>query len=177
MGIEAVKSSTPGSCRDALKELFKVLISGTEKDTQNAIQIFRDHFNSLPPHEIAFPRGASKVRQWKDRDKIYKKGCPIHVRGCLLYNYYLKDKGLQKKYTEVKDGEKIKFVYLKKPNPIKENIIAFPDYLPEEFNLHKYVDYDTQFDKAFLAVVRPVLEAIGWREEESEEATLEDFFC
>lgn len=176
MGIEAVKSSTPASCRDALKELFKLMIVSTETETQEAIKMFKKHFEKLPPHEIAFPRGASKVREWKDRDKIYKKGCPIHVRGCLLYNHHLKDKGLEKKYTEVKDGEKIKFVYLKKPNPIRENIIAFPDYLPEEFQLHRYVDYETQFDKAFLAVVRPVLEAIGWTEERSEESTLDDFF-
>lgn len=175
MGIEAVKSSTPSSCRDALKELFKVMISGTEEDTQKAIQMFREHFKSLPPHEVAFPRGASKVGDWSDRKKIYKKGCPIHVRGCLLYNHQLKQNGLQNKYTEVKDGEKIKFLYLKTPNPVRENVIAFPDYLPEELHLHKYVDYDKQFEKAFLAVVRPVLEAIGWKEED--EVSIEDFFA
>lgn len=174
MGIEAVKSSTPASCRDALKELFKVMIVGSEEDVQSAIKMFKEHFKKLPPHEVAFPRGARKVGDWKDRKKIYKKGCPIHVRGCLLYNHHLKEQGLTKRYVEIKDGEKIKFLYLKKPNGIKENVIAFPDYLPEELHLHKYVDYETQFEKAFLAVVRPVLEAVGWREED--EVNLEDFF-
>jgi len=174
MGIEAVKSSTPASCRDALKGLFKVMISGTEKETQTAIQLFRSHFNRLDPHEIAFPRGVSDVTKWKDIDTIYKKGTPIHVRGSLLYNNLIKKHELEKRNTIIKDGEKIKFIYLDEKNPVRENVIAFPDYLPPELGLHKYIDYDTQFDKAFLAVVRPVLEAIGWKEEDS--VSLEDFF-
>jgi len=174
MGIEAVKSSTPASCRDALKGLFKVMMTQTEGDTQKAIQLFRNHFNTLPPHDIAFPRGVSDVTKWKDRDTVYKSGCPIHVRGALLYNKLLKDLNLTKKYNEIKDGEKIKFVYLDPKNPIKENVIAFPEYLPREFGLEKYIDHGLMFDKAFLAVVRPVLEAMDWKEEET--VSLEDFF-
>jgi len=174
MGIEAVKSSTPSACREALKELFNVMISGTEKDTQRSINQFKQHFSTLPAHDIAFPRGVSDVTSWKDRNNIYKKGTPIHVRGSILYNKQLVDLGLDKKYNTINDGEKIKFVYLKQPNPIKENVIAFLDFLPSEFKLERYIDYDQQFDKAFLAVVRPVLEAIGWREEDT--VSLEDFF-
>ena len=175
MGIEAVKSSTPASCRDALKGLFKVMITGTEKQTQEAIRLFKEHFMTLEPDEIAFPRGVSNVSDWRDAKTVYKKGCPIHVRGSLLYNKLVVDNSLQKRYNIIKDGEKIKFVYLNPKNPIKENVIAFYDFLPAEMDLHRYVDYDKQFDKAFLAVVRPVLDAIGWTEEEV--VTLEDFFA
>jgi len=174
MGIEAVKSSTPASCRDALKGLFKVMITGTEKQTQDAIKLFKNHFKSLSPDEVAFPRGVSDIGKWRDASTVYKKGCPIHVRGSLLYNKLLLDNRLEKRYNTIKDGEKIKFLYLDKKNPMKENVIAFYDFLPKEFGLHKYIDYDTQFEKAFLAVVRPVLEAIGWTEEEV--ISLEDFF-
>ena len=173
MGIEAVKSSTPMSCRDALKGLFKVMISGTEKDTQKAIQIFKQHFYTLEPHEIAFPRGVSSVSKWTDRDRIYKQGCPIHVRGSLLYNALL-DENNMRNQTRIKDGEKIKFLYLNPKNKMHENVIAFPEFLPKEFDLHRHVDYDAQFDKAFMSPVRPILDAIGWREEEV--VSLEDFF-
>ena len=174
MGIEAVKSSTPASCRDALKGLFKVMMTAEEKDAQKAIQIFRDHFYGLEPQDVAFPRGVSDITKWKDRDNVYKSGCPIHVRGALLYNQLLKDLKLTRKYTEIKDGEKIKFVYLDPKNPIKENVIAFPEYLPTEFGLHKYVDHSKMFEKAFLNVVTPVLDAMQWKAEET--VSLEDFF-
>jgi DNA polymerase elongation subunit (family B) len=175
MGIEAVKSSTPSSCREALKELFKVIISKGEKETQTAIAQFKEHFKSLPPEQVAFPRGVSNVSDWVDRLTVYKKGCPIHVRGSIIYNNFIEENSLGKKYQKIKDGEKIKFVYVKTPNPLKENIIAFPDYLPEETNLHSYINYDLQFEKAFLEVVRPILAAIGWTEEEV--VSLEDFFA
>ena len=174
MGIEAVKSSTPASCREALKGLFKVMVTGTEKDTQTAIQIFRAHFNTLEPHEIAFPRGVSDVVKWRDRDTVYKKGTPIHVRGSLLYNKAVKDNKLSKKLTDIKNGEKIKFLYLNPKNPTREDVIAFPDYLPPEFGLNKYVDYDKMFQKSFLNVIEPILDAQDWKAEET--VSLEDFF-
>lgn len=174
MGIEAVKSSTPASCRDALKGLFNILIGGTEDNTQKAIAIFNTHFVTLPPQDIAFPRGVSDIGKWKHPDTIYMKGTPIHVRGALLYNALLKELDLERKYTPIKDGEKIKFLYLNPKNPIKENVIAFPDYLPEEFDLHKYVDHKLMFEKAFMNPVNPILDAIGWKPEPT--ISLEDFF-
>ena len=174
MGIEAVKSSTPNSCRTALKELFKVIISSDEKEVQQSIRVFKEYFKSLPPHEVAFPRGVKNVHGWKDDTTVYQKGTPIHVRGSLLFNKVVVDKSLEKRYNVINDGDKIKFTYLKVPNPISENIIAFSDFLPEEFGLHDYVDYETQFEKAFLKVVEPVLEAIGWTAEP--QATLDEFF-
>jgi DNA polymerase elongation subunit (family B) len=174
MGIEAIKSSTPMPCRIALKELFKVIIEGNEGETQKAIMQFKQYFSTLPAHEIAFPRGVSKVKEFKDKELIYKKGTPIHVRGSLLYNKRVEDLSLTKKYTPIKNGDKVKFVYLRKPNVIKENVIAFPDYLPAEFVIDKYIDYDLQFQKTFLDPIEPILDAIGWSPEQS--ATLEEFF-
>jgi len=174
MGIEAIKSSTPEPCRDALKELFKVIMSSNESDVQKSIEQFKNYFKTLPPDEIAFPRGVSKVKEYKDHNTIYKKGTPIHVRGSLLFNKQVQDLALTKKYALIQNGEKIKFVYLRTPNTIKENVIAFPDYLPEEFNLHKYIDYDMQFQKTFLDPIEPILDAVGWNSEEV--VSLEDFF-
>lgn len=173
-GIEAVKSSTPQSCREALKELFKVIIAGNEKDVQRAIELFRKHFETLPPHEVAFPRGVSNITDSRDASTIYRKGSPIHVRGSLLYNHHLQDKKLDNRYGMINNGDKIKFTYLKEPNPIRENVIAFPDYLPKEFGLDKYVDYNLQFEKAFLSVVEPIMKAVGWSTEEK--SSLDAFF-
>ena len=181
IGIEATKSSTPAQVRQALREIFKVIVSGSEVDVQKAIQQFREYFGTLPPHEIAFPRGVSNINKYKRNYRTqdgtftytYDKGTPIHVRGCLLYNLQKEKLGLRN-LAEIKSGEKIKFVYLKKANPIKENVIAFPDYLPSEFNLENYIDHDLQFKKTFLDVIDPILNAIGWSS--TKVATLEDFF-
>jgi DNA polymerase elongation subunit (family B) len=174
MGIEAIKSSTPAPCREALKEIFKVIMQKDEASVQAAIEQFKNHFKTLPPDQIAFPRGVSKVREFQSRDTIYKKGTPIHVRGSIMYNKLVGDMALQKKYTTINNGDKIKFLYLRKPNTIHENVIAFPDYLPEEFGLHNYIDHEVQFQKTFLDPIEPILDAVGWTSEEV--ASLEDFF-
>jgi len=174
MGIEAIKSSTPEVVRSKFKEIFKVIISGTESDTQKFIQNFKNEFKSMPPELIAFPRGVTNITDWKDRKLIYKKGTPIHVRGSLLYNKYLKDFKATNKYELIENGSRIKFCYLKLPNTIKENVIAFPDVIPREFALDRYVDYEKQFEKTFVEPLKLILDAVGWTVEE--QLTLEDFF-
>ncbi len=174
MGIEAIKSSTPEVVRDKFKEVFKIIMTQTELDVQNFIANFKEEFKSLSPEQVSFPRGAQNITKWKDTSTIYAKATPIHVRGALLYNHYIKQNNLIKKYEIIKDGEKVKFCYLKTPNRIKENVIAFSNNLPRELGLHEYIDYNTQYEKAFIDPLRLILDAIGWKIEPVN--NLDDFF-
>jgi DNA polymerase elongation subunit (family B) len=174
MGIEAIKSSTPAPCREAMEKLFKILINGTELETQSFIRDFRNTFDSLPVEEKAFPRGVSSLKQYSDPKIIYKKGTPMNSRAALMYNHLLKQHGLENKYEVIKEGEKIKYVYLNPRNPTREDVIGFSQVLPPEFGLHKFIDNDIQFEKAFLDPACIILNAIGWKAED--EASLEDFF-
>lgn len=174
MGIEAVKSSTPAPCRTMIKDALKVIMSGTEEEMIKFIDDARSKFNKLPVDQLAFPRSISDVNKHKNNVTIYGKGCPIHVRGALLHNFYIKDRGLDKKYSRIQNGDKIKFVYLKKANPIRENVISFLNDFPYELGLDKYIDYDLQFNKAFLEPVKVILDSIGWNVEKV--ANLEMFF-
>jgi len=174
MGIEAIKSSTPEPCRDALKNIFKVIVAGNESDVQKAIDQFKTYFKTLDANQISFPRGITNITNFSDNELIYRKGTPIHARGGLLYNKRLQDLSLEKRYKKIGNGDKIKFVYLRTPNPIKENVISFPDYLPKEFGLDNYIDYELQFQKTFLDPLEPILAAIGWSSKE--QGSLENFF-
>jgi DNA polymerase elongation subunit (family B) len=174
MGIEAVKSSTPAPCRKMIKDALKLMMSGSEDDVINFIEQSREEFKKLPPEQISFPRSASDVQKYQSSSDIYIKGTPIHVRGALLFNHYIKQNKLTNKYSLIQNGEKIKFVYLKKPNSIHENIISFIQEFPKELNLDKYIDYDLQFEKSFLEPLKIILDAIGWSVEKT--VNLESFF-
>jgi DNA polymerase elongation subunit (family B) len=172
-GIESVRSSTPEVCREKMKEVFEVIMNGTEKDVQKFIDDFRQEFYELPPEAIAKISGTDDIEKYIERG-TYKKGCPMHVRGAIVYNIALKEKKLEKKYELVKSGDKIKFLYMKIPNPVRENIISFPNVLPKEMGLHQYIDYETQFDKVFLSPIESILNALGWTSAKVD--SLEDFF-
>ena len=174
MGIEAVKSSTPAPCRKMIKDGLKVMMEGTEDEMIKFIDQSRIKFNKLSVEELAFPRSISDVNKHKSHITIYGKGCPIHVRGSLLHNHYIKERGLDNKYSLINNGDKIKFVYLKKANPIRENVISFLNDFPYELGLDKYIDYELQFNKAFLEPVKVILDSIGWNVEKV--ANLELFF-
>jgi len=174
MGIEAVKSSTPAPCRTMIKDALKHIMSGTEDDVIDYIDKCRQDFKALPPEDIAFPRTASDVRKYHAHSTIYSKGTPIHIRGALLFNHYIKKNKLTNKYSLIGNGEKVKFIYLKEPNIIQENVISFIQDFPHELGLDKYVDYDLQFDKSFVEPLRAILDAIGWNVEKT--VNLESFF-
>jgi DNA polymerase elongation subunit (family B) len=174
-GIEAVKSSTPMVVRNKFKQAYKIILTSTEEELQKFVKDFYNEFTSLNPEDIASPRGLSALTKWYDSAKIYKKSTPIHVRGALLFNHYMKKHGLDKTSEPLKNGSKIKFCYLKVPNPMMENVISFPQFLPKEFELEDFIDYDLQFDKTFKEPLKIVTDVIGWNLEKIN--TLEDFFA
>jgi DNA polymerase elongation subunit (family B) len=174
MGIEAVKSSTPAPCRKMIKDALKLMMSGTEDEVIDFIENSRKQFKQLPPEQIAFPRTASDVQKYQSPSSIYAKGTPVHIRGALLFNHYIKEKKLTNKYSLINNGEKVKFIYLKKPNSIHENIISFIQEFPKELNLDKYIDYDLQFEKSFVEPLRAILDAIEWSVEKT--VNLDSFF-
>ena len=174
MGLEVVKSSTPAPVRLMLKNAISVIVNGSNDDLIEFVDKTREEFFTLPPEEIAFPRSVNGIKKYASELKVYTKGTPMHVRGALMFNQTVKNKKISKRYPQIKDGEKIKFVHLKMPNPIGENIVSFLSDLPTEFDLHRYIDYDMQFTKSFLDPLSFISESIGWQLEKV--ATLEDFF-
>jgi len=172
-GIEAVRSSTPHACRENIKKALSIIMNEDQAALQKFIADFKEQFMKLPFEDVAFPRGVKGMKKYTGKGEIYIKGTPIHVKGSLLFNWLLIQNGI-KNIPPIQDGDKVKFAYLKEPNPIGDTVIATPDELPDEFGLDKYVDRELQFTKAFLEPLKSIAEVIGWEVEHR--STLEDFF-
>ena len=174
MGLETARSSTPQYFRDKLYAAFKIIIGKTNDELISFVNGVRAETREQGQEAVAFPRGVNNLEKYKHRTDIYSKGTPIHVRGALLYNNFVKKNNLQHKYPFIQEGEKIKFIYLKTPNPIHENCVSFFSTIPPEMNLDKYVDYQLQFEKSFLEPLKNVLNCVGWTHEKK--VTLTRFF-
>jgi DNA polymerase elongation subunit (family B) len=172
-GIEAVKSSTPAACREAINQAIKIMMTGELVDLRTHVSEFRKKFENLPFEDIAKPSSVNGLRKYWDRNSIYKSGTQAHIKGSLLFNHLLKEKGLTN-VQPIGDGDKIKFAYLKKPNPIKDTVISVAEYLPKEFGLDKYVDRKLQFEKTFVSAVDSIASVVGWDLEEKGDAA--EFF-
>ena len=178
MGLETARSSTPLVVRSKLKDCIKIILTKTPEELREYVNEFHDEFMNLPLSTIASPRGVKGIKKYEDRTKVYKSGTPIATKAALLHNAYIKKIEIDKQYPEVKENDKIKFVFLKVPNPYgtmgKENVIGFINSPPKEFNLEKYVDRELQFDKTFKEPLDNILESINWKL--NKEVTLEEFF-
>jgi DNA polymerase elongation subunit (family B) len=174
MGLEVKKSSTPSFFRDKMEECIHIVLNSTQEKLIDYIEQVKKEMKTVPITDISFPRGVNGLEKFADAKMIYGKGCPIHVRGSLIYNSLIKVRKLNKIYPMIMEGEKIKFIYLKEPNTIQSNVIAFTQSLPKEFDLESYVDYDLQFAKAFLEPIKIITDSINWKTEVV--SSLEDFF-
>jgi DNA polymerase elongation subunit (family B) len=161
-GLETARSSTPQYYRDKLYHAFKLILTQTNEDLIDFIEFVKKDTRNQDYANIAFPRGCNGMTKYKCSHDIYRKGTPIHVRGSLLYNYYVRKNKITNKYPIIQEGEKIKFIYLKTPNPMMQNCISFFSDIPKEFNLDKYIDYQLQFEKSFLEPLKNVLGCVDW---------------
>ena len=174
MGIETTRSSTPHVVREKLKKAISIILREDNDTLVKFIEEFKEEFMKLPPEEVSFPRGCNGLMKYMDEKNVYSKGTPIAVKGSLIYNDLLAKHDLQRKYKKILEGDKIRFLYLKQPNPLREKVLSFPVELPKEFGLHSYFDYELQFEKSFIDPLNSIVEKIGWRMDS--EQTLESLF-
>ena len=175
MGIEVVKSSTPAVCRSKIKQALNIIMSQSEKELRTFVNDFRQEFEHMPAEKIAFPRSVKGLKKYMDSNSIFRKSTPMHVKGSLIYNHILHEKKLLTRFQEIQEGDKIKYVLLRKPNTHQTNVISFLTKLPPQFNFHSVIDYETQFQKSFFEPLKFILEAINWKVDASGMNTIESF--
>lgn len=161
VGLECVKSSTPIKCRDQMKKSIEIILLGDQKQLLDQVSAFKKEFTLLPFEEIASPRTANNISEWADDFTICKKGTPMHIRGVLLFNHWLKISKITT-IPKILSGEKIRFMYLKDPNPMNCHVIAVPGYLPKEFDITQYIDYHRQYEKVFKDPIEKLATIRGW---------------
>ena len=178
MGIEAVKSSTPAICRQKIKDALELIMTSDEKELNKFVINFREEFLKVKPELISFPRSVKGLSKYFDSGTTFKKSTPMHIKGALIYNHKIKQNKLINKYPLIQEGDKIKFVYLKQPNPFTSNVITYITKLPKEFDIHNFVDYDIQFEKVFIDPLTLILNTIKWNIDRTygTQGNLEDFF-
>ena len=173
-GVEAVKSSTPAPARKALTDCANIIVTGKEDELIEYVTEFRRQWKLLAPDEIALPTSVNGIHKYHIENNQYKLGCPIHVRAAINYNHWIKKKNIDMYYSDIKDGSKAKYIFLTPDNKTKENVIAFPNKLPKELDLHAKVDYNIQLERSFLSPLKIMLEPTGWNYEKK--ANLMDIF-
>lgn len=172
-GMESKKSSTPGWARNFLKECYILGLKGDETALQERVISIRGDYDKLPIATIAIPRGVNGIKDYQNPETgLYIKGTPKHVKAAIIHNWLVKEKGLDT--NPLQSGNKIKYIELKKPNPIGQEVIGFETHLPKEFGLDQYVDRNVTFESAFINPLQIFLKPIKWNYEET--ITLEDFF-
>lgn len=178
MGLETARSSTPAIVRKKLKECIKIILTKTPQELRKYVDEFYDEFMKLPISEVAAPRGVRGINKYSSSDKIYESGTPIATKAALLYNTYTKKIGIDKEYPTIKENDKMKFVFVKIPNPYgmagKDAVMGFINSPPPQFNLEKYIDTKKQFEKTFQEPLDNILDAIKWQL--NPQLSLESFF-
>jgi DNA polymerase elongation subunit (family B) len=178
MGLETARSSTPLVVRNKLKDCIKIILTTTPEELRKYVDEFYDEFMKLPIEDVAAPRGVKGISKYTDGKNIYKIGTPIATKAALLHNAYVDELNLTKDVPHIKENDKMKFVFVKIPNPYgmggRDAVIGFIGKPPVQFNLEKYVDRKKQFDKTFNEPLENILNAIGWSI--SNQITLESFF-
>jgi len=175
-GLACISSTTPKVTQKLLKKCIDIILNGDVKELRIEVEKMKKDFLTYSPEEISIPRGVNDIGKYMANGggKLYKGGTPLANRAVILYNHYLKENKLEGKYTQINNGDKIKYVYLLR-NVMKENVIGYPNTFPDEIVDRKYIDYDTQCLKTFIDPLNIMLDGVDW--ELNEKLKLDEFFC
>jgi DNA polymerase elongation subunit (family B) len=184
-GLDVVRSSYPAAFREFMSEvLIEILKGETEEHLTNKIHDFK---NSLPNMDVVKIAKAGAVKNLskytpKKKDKFamfqFQPATPAHVKASIAYNQLIKHFGLDKQYEPLKDGDKIKWVYLKQ-NPYGLDGIAMNGYNdpPEIMEIiNTYIDHNKIFERELLKKLEDFYNAMDWGEVLSSTKTAEKFF-
>ena len=171
-GISLVSKSTPVWFKEKLKPVLDIVLDGDKKELMTYIDSVKTEVKNVENiSDICVIKGVSNVDYTlTDDGKAYriktngdKQSAPLHSRGAAVHNNLLDIKN-DKKYVKIQNGDKVFYSYLLTPNTVlNQNVVCFinPKFI-DDYNIKKFVDYDTMFEKNFLQNVKNITDRIGW---------------
>ncbi len=182
-GLDTVRSSFPTAMRDMLSKLLEDILMDVPKDKLDKFIInFKDSMKLMEFDKISIPTSVKGIKKYGSNNgnlfKSHKIGTPVHVKSSLFYNDLLKHFKVSKRYSNIFDGEKIKWVYLKN-NPMGLNTIAYKGHEdpPQILDfIRQYIHPDKLYKQALHKKIMMFYEALGWDEPTDSSKTIERFF-
>lgn len=151
LGIETNRTSTPSVIRTALTSCIKLIVAKDEDGLREFVKSFKKTYKEMNPNMIAYPTGVNGIEKWSDENNQPILRCPKHVRSAIAYNNYVRsDATHMKNHPIIKSGSKIKFIDLVQGNPTNSNVFGYPNDLPKEFNLDRFIDRKNMFEVTFM---------------------------
>jgi DNA polymerase elongation subunit (family B) len=174
MGVEISKSTVPKFCREAMKKAVAIVMEQDQETLYAFVEETRQKFMSLPVDEMALPKSVNGLEKYSCEKNLYVSGAQAHTKGALLFNHLIDRFELGSKIQKIRDGDKIKFVYLTVPNRYNVNAMSFGSGVPPEFRLDEIINWEMMWEKTFMEPLDLILKAIKWKSEKT--ASLDDLF-
>lgn len=181
-GVEIVKTTMPNDIKPYVKDIIhKLVLSGSEKETNDLLIKAYNHFKTLSIDKVAIPSGINNYKKYASECNEFetKKGMPKHVKAAYFYNILLEKLSISDKYEEINSGDKIKLIEIVKPNKYNIPVIAYKNRYPVEFNNIFKLNTETMFEKCMFKCIERFYSAMGWIPRKPNEMffdDLDDFF-
>jgi len=173
-GLEYKKSNFPKIFGNFFKQVLEDVLKGTQQsEIDKRILDFKNKIlKEIPIEQLGNPTSVKTLNKYIDRKPvggetftIIAKGAPAPVRATIKYNDLLKFWKLDNKHSPVLQGDKVKWIYLKK-NPYNIEALAYLDFdMPDKIRefLDKFADKEKVFDTILLNKLEGFYDDMGWK--------------
>lgn len=181
-GLDIKRSSFPKSFQKIMSNVLIDILKGKDElEITDMVMDFKNNLSKLSVVDIAKNSSVKNLSKYMGKRRKpfeIQKGTPAHVKAAIIYNDLLQHYKSPYKYSPMRDGDKIKWVYLKN-NPMNIDGVALNGYNDppeiEEF-IQSYIDYDRIFERELKNKLQDFYDAVGWGDIISEQRNAEKFF-
>jgi DNA polymerase elongation subunit (family B) len=186
-GLDVVRSSFPKAFQEFMARTLKDILMGKDNAfIDDSLLTFKKSMVGLPVNKIAKGGAIKELSKYDNGSWIkgkaiadFEKGTPAHVKAGIAYNRLLKFFNCPYKHEPIRDGDKVKWVYLK-TNPLGLEGLAFKDYNdPKEVMdfIETYIDRDEIYKAELENKIDDFYNALKWEKVSNETKTAQKFFA